>query len=200
MALRHVEGLPCRGVDLTLRIYVTSHGRRAEIPLGDEGELDGPFFPGVERSVPFSICRAGSEFTAEAIAGPYRVSGPVQPGGENCEGAIRETSVDFTRRPGTKQFGITPLDPVTHTVSFLIDVPRRTDIRVTVQAGITPFLEVLDRRKREACRHIAGRDSCRVDYGLLGEGARDRWTVFVHKASEGRAHISFAISFIAAKG
>jgi hypothetical protein len=39
-----------------------------------------------------------------------------------------------------------------------------------------------------------------VDYGLLGEGARERWIVFVHKRSEGRAHVSLAISFIAARG
>ena len=35
---------------------------------------------------------------------------------------------------------------------------------------------------------------------LIEEGARDQWTVFVHKRSEGRAHISFAISFIPATG
>jgi hypothetical protein len=37
-----------------------------------------------------------------------------------------------------------------------------------------------------------------TDYGPLGEGARDRWTVFVHKRSDGRTHISFAISFVPA--
>jgi hypothetical protein len=161
--------------------------------------LDGDYSQGVEQSVPFSICSAGSEFTTEAIAGPYRAIGDVQPGGENCEGAIREVAIDFGRRPGTLQFRITPLDPVTHNVSFLIDLPRRTDVRVTAQAGSGPFLEVLDRGRRDSCRHIAGRDSCLTDYGPLGEGARDRWTVFVHKRSDGRAHISFAISFVPAE-
>jgi hypothetical protein len=199
VALRHVEGPPCQA-DLTLRVFVTSHGRRSETPLLDGAVLDGAYSQGVERSVPFSICRAGSEFTAEAIAGPYRATGDVQPGGENCEAAIREVAVDFGRRPGTIQFRITPLDPVTHAVSFLIDLPRRTDVRVTAQAGAGPFLEVLDRGQRESCRHIAGRDSCLTDYGPLGEGARDRWTISVHKRSEGRAHISFAISFVPADG
>jgi hypothetical protein len=200
VSLRHVNGPPCQARDLTLRIFVTTHGRRSEIPLGDERVLDGAYSSSVERSVPFSVCRAGSEFAAEALAGPYRVSAPVEPGGENCEAAIREVSVDFGRQPGSRQFRVTPLDPATHTVSFLIDVPRRADIRVTVQAGISPFLEVLGRRKRERCRHVAGRDSCRIDYGLLGEGARDTWTVFVRKRSVGRAHVSFAISFIGARG
>jgi hypothetical protein len=200
VALRHVDGPPCQAADLTLRIFVTSHGRRSEIPLRDEGVLDGAYSPGVERSVPFSICRAGSEFTAEAIAGPYRAIEDVQPGGENCEGAIREVAVDLGREPGTVLFRITPLDPVTHTVSFLIDLPSRADVRVTAQAGAGPLLEVLGGGQRDSCRHIADRDSCVTDYGLLGEGARDRWTVFVHKRSEGRAHISFAISFIPAVG
>jgi hypothetical protein len=197
VALRHVAGQPCQALDLTLRVYVTSHGRRSEIPLGAEAALDGTLSPGSERSVPFSICRAGSEFMAEASAGPYRASGPVQPGGENCESAIREQTVDLGRQPGTKELRLTPLDPVTHTTSFLIDLPRRADIRVTVQAGTGPFLEVIDSGMRDSCRHIGGRDSCMVDYGLLGEGARERWTVFVHKRSEGRAHVSLAISFIA---
>jgi hypothetical protein len=200
VSLRHVDGPPCQAVDLTLRVYVTTHGRRSEIPLGDEGVLDGAYSHSVERSVPFSICRGGSGFTAEAIAGPYKVSREVQPGGENCEGAIREVSVDFGPQPDTKQFRVTPLDPVTHTVSFLVDLPRRTDVRVTAQAGSGPLLEVLDRAQRDSCRHIAGRDSCLIDYGLLGEGARDQWTVFVHKRSQGRAHISFAISFIGVRG
>jgi hypothetical protein len=200
VALRHVDGPPCQATDLTLRVYVRSHGRRSEIPLGDEAVLDGVYSASFERSVAFSICKAGSGLTAEAIAGPYRVSGPVQPGGLNCQGAIREVSLNFGRQPGTRQFRITPLDPVTHTVSFLVDVPRRTDIRVTAQAGAGPFLKVLDRRQRDDCRHIAGRDSCRIDYGLMGEGARAQWTVVVHKRSQGRAHVSFAISFIAANG
>jgi hypothetical protein len=198
VALRHVHGPPCQA-DLNLRVFVTSHGRRSEIPLGDEDVLDGAYSPRVERSVPFSICRGGSGLTAEAIAGPYRAIGEVQPGGENCEAAIREVAIDFGRRPGTIQFRITPLDPVTHNVSFLIDLPRRTDVRVTAQAGSGPFLEVLDRGRRDSCRHIAGRDSCLTDYGPLGEGARDRWTVFVHKRSDGRTHISFAISFVPAE-
>jgi hypothetical protein len=198
VALRHVESPPCQA-DLTLRVFVTSHGRRSETPLLDGAVLDGAYAQGVERSVPFSICRAGSEFTAEAIAGPYHAIGEVQPGGENCEGAIREVAVDFGRRPGTIQFRITPLDPVTHTASFLIDLPRRTDVRVTAQAGeVGPLIEVLDRGQRDSCRHIAGRDSCLTKYGLLGESARDQWTVSVHKRSEGRAHISFAISFVPA--
>jgi hypothetical protein len=200
VSLRHVEGPPCQAVNLTLRVNVTTHGRRTEIPLRDEGVLDGAYSPSVERSVPFSICRAGSKFTAEAIAGPYRAIGDVQPGGENCEGAIREVAVDLGRPPGIKRFRITPLDPITHTASFLIDLPRRTDVRVTAQAGAGPSLEVLDQRQRDSCRHIAGRDSCLTNYGLLGEAARDRWTVFVHKRSEGRAHISFAISFVPADG
>jgi hypothetical protein len=200
VSLRHVDGPPCQAVDLTLRVYVTTHGRRSEIPLGDESVLDGVYASSVERSVPFSICRSGSGFTAEAIAGHYKVSREVQPGGENCEGAIREVSVDFGPQPDTKQFRVTPLDPVTHTVSFLIDLPRRTDVRVTAKAGSGPFLEVLDRTERASCRHIAERDSCLIDYGLLGEGARDQWTVFVHKRSQGRAHISFAISFIGVRG
>ncbi len=199
VSLRHVDGPPCQVVDLTLRVYVTTHGRRSEIPLGDEDVLDGAYSPRAERSVPFSICRGGSGLTAEAIAGPYRAIGEVQPGGENCEAAIREVAIDFGRRPGTIQFRITPLDPVTHNVSFLIDLPRRTDVRVTAQAGSGSFLEVLDRGQRDSCRHIAGRDSCLTDYGPLGEGARDRWTVFVHKRSDGRAHISFAISFVPAE-
>lgn len=198
VGLRHVNGPACQAADLTLRVYVTSDGHRSEIPLGQESVLDDAYTPGLERVVPFSICRAEPNLLAEAIAGPYRVSGRVQPGGENCRGAVREVGVNLGRPPGTKKFRITPLDPVTHVVSFLIDVPRRTDIRVTVQAGAGPFLEVLDRRRRDACRHIAGRDSCKIDYGLLGDGARDQWTVFVHKRSEGRAHVSFAISFIPA--
>src|SRR6187200_43129 len=107
VSLRHVDGPPCQAVDLTLRVYVTTHGRRSEIPLGDEGVLDGAYSHSVERSVPFSICRGGSGFTAEAIAGPYKVSREVQPGGENCEGAIREVSVDFGPQPDTKQFRVT---------------------------------------------------------------------------------------------
>ena len=162
--------------------------------------LDGAYSHSVERSVPFSICRGGSGFTAEAIAGPYHAIRAVQPGGENCEGAMREVAVDFGRRPGTIRFRITPLDPVTHTVSFLVNLPRRTDVRVTAQAGSGPLLEVLDRAQRDSCRHTGGRDSCLIDFGLLGEGARDRWTVSVHKRSEGRAHISFAISFIGVRG
>jgi hypothetical protein len=127
--------------------------------------LDGAYSHSVERSVPFSICRGGSGFTAEAIAGPYHAIRAVQPGGENCEGAMREVAVDFGRRPGTIRFRIR-----------------------------------LDRAQRHSCRHTGGRDSCLIDFGLLGEGARDRWTVSVHKRSEGRAHISFAISFIGVRG
>jgi len=199
-ALRHVSGPPCRAVDLTLRVYVTSDGQQSEIPLGDEGVLDGEISPGVERSVPFSICTAGSEFTAEAIAGPYRASAPVQPGGKNCEAAMREVSVDLGREPGAMQFRITPVDPATHTTSFVIDFPRRANLRVTAQAGSGPFLDVLDTRQRASCRSIVPRVSCVLDYGLLGEGARERWTIFVHKRSEGRAHVSFAISFVPQDG
>jgi hypothetical protein len=65
VSLRHVDGPPCQAVDLTLRVYVTTHGRRSEIPLGDESVLDGVYASSVERSVPFSICRSGSGFTAE---------------------------------------------------------------------------------------------------------------------------------------
>jgi hypothetical protein len=199
VALRHVQGPPCQA-DLDLRVLVTSHGGRSETLLRDGAVLDGDYSQGVEQSVPFSICSAGSEFTTEAIAGPYRAIGDVQPGGENCEGAIREVAIDFGRRPGTLQFRITPLDPVTHNVSFLVDLPRRTHVRVTAQAGEAgPLLKVLDRGQRDSCRHIAGRDSCLTDYGPLGEGARDRWTVFVRKRSDGRAHISFAISFVPAE-
>lgn len=196
VALRHVQGPACQAVDLTLRIYVTSHGRRSELPLGGEDVLDGLSAPNVERSVPFSICMPGSEFTAEAIAGPYRASAPVQPGGANCEAAIREVSVDLGPEPGSMQFRITPIDPVTHTTSFVIDFPRRTDLRVTAQAGSGPFLEVLDSRRRGDCRRVGSRSSCVVDFGPLGEGAREIWTIFVHKRSVGRAHVSFAISFV----
>jgi hypothetical protein len=200
VALRHVGGPPCQASDLRLRVYITADGQRSEIPFGQESVLDGGMSPGVERLVPFSICLAEPLLTAEAFAGPYTAKAEVRPGGENCRGAIREVAVNLGPGRATKQFRVVPLDPVTHTVSFLIDVPRRTDIRVTAQAGHGPFLEVLDRARRHDCRHIGGRDSCRVDYGLLGEAARDQWTVFVHKRTQGRAHISFAISFVPANG
>ena len=160
--------------------------------------LDGALSPNVERSVPFSICSPGSEFTAEAISGPYRVSGPVEPGGENCEAAIREVSVDLGRRPGTMEFHITPLDPVTHTTSFVIDFPRSADLSVSARAGSGSLLQVLDTRRPGRCRHIGDRMSCVVDYGPLGEAAGERWAIFVHKRSAGRAHVSFAISFVPA--
>ena len=98
------------------------------------------------------------------------------------------------------EFRISPLDPVTHTTSFVIDFPRSANLRVTAQAGSGPFLEVLDTRRRAGCRRIGPRVSCVVDYGLLGEGARERWTIFVQKRSEGRAHVSFAISFVPQDG
>jgi hypothetical protein len=47
VALRHVHGPPCQA-DLNLRVFVTSHGRRSEIPLGDEDVLDGAYSPRVE--------------------------------------------------------------------------------------------------------------------------------------------------------
>lgn len=199
-ALRHVGGPPCQASDLRLRVYITTDGERSEIPFGQESVLDGAMSPSVERLVPFSICLAEPRLTAEAVAGPYTARAEVRPGGENCRGAIREVAVNLGRRPGTKQFRVVPLDPVTHTVSFLIDLPHHTNVRVAAQAGHGPFLEVLDRARRHDCRHIEDRDSCRIDYGLLGEAARDQWTIFVHKRSEGRAHISFAISFIPATG
>ena len=200
VVLRHVGGPPCQASDLRLRVYITADGERSEIPFGQESVLDGAMSPGVERVVPFSICPAEPLFTAEAFAGPYTATAKVRPGGENCRGAIREVAVNLGPGRGTKQFRVVPLDPVTHTVSFLIDLPHRTDIRVTVRAGHGPFLGVLDRARRQDCRHLGRRDSCRVDYGLLGEGARGQWKVFVRKRTQGRAHISFAISFMPATG
>jgi hypothetical protein len=195
-SLRHVKGEPCRGADLDLRVFVTTDGRRSEIPLGDAAVLDGDYSPGVERSVPFSICNAGSDFIAEATAGPYEASAQVQPGGGNCESAIRELSVDLGREPGTVEVEVAPLDPVTHTTSFVIDFPRRADLRVTAKAGSGALLRVLDTRRPARCGPVGPRESCVVDFGPLGEAARERWTIFVHKRSTGRAHVSFAVSFI----
>src|SRR5262245_32992065 len=175
VSLRHVKGASCRAAGLNLRVFVTSDGHRAGVPLGNAADLDGDYPPGVERSVPFSFCKAGSNFIADATAAPYRASGPVQPGGVNCEGAIREMSVDLGREPGTVELRVAPLDPVTHKTSFVIDFPRRADLRVLLKAGDRPILEVPDTRRPARCRPIGSRGSCEIDYEPLGKRARKRW-------------------------
>lgn len=98
---------------------------------------------------------------------------------------------------GTRRFAVSPLDTATHEVSFSVDLPHSAQVRIAVRTKGGPDFTVLNPASRKHCRRIGGRDSCLVRFGLLGKDFFGPWTVVVHKASPGRAHISLAIAFIA---
>jgi hypothetical protein len=200
VALRHVQGPPCHRSPLVLRAAVVdSRGKSSRLPLGDARRLGGDFTPGFEQLAILSSCGdAPLPSTIEASAGPYSIRGKGEFGtGTGCESIQYERTVDLGARPGTRRFVVLPLDTRTHEVSFAIDLPRASRVHVTIRTKGGPDLTVLAPAGREDCRRVGGRASCLVRFGLLGKRFFEPWTVVVRKTSPGRAHISFAIAFVA---
>lgn len=198
VALRHVAGPACRRSPLTLRaVVVDSRGMRSRLPLADERILQGDFTPGLEQVVVLSSCGdTALPSTVEASAGPYSTRGQGR-FGTGCGSIQYERVVEIGASRGTRRFAVSPLDTATHEVSFSVDLPRSAQVRIAVRTKGGPDFTVLNPAGRKHCRRIGGRDSCLVRFGLLGKDFFGPWTVVVHKASPGRAHISLAIAFIA---
>lgn len=198
VALRHVAGPPCHRSPMALRVVVVdSRGMRSRLPLADERILQGDFTPGLERVVVLSSCGdAAFPSTVEASAGPYSTRGQGR-FDTRCGSIQYERVVDIGASRGTRRFAVSPLDTATHEVSFSIDLPRSAQVRVAVRTKGGPDFTVLNPAGRDDCRRIGGRDSCLVRFGLLGKRFFAPWSIVVRKTSLGKAHISFAIAFVA---
>lgn len=198
VALRHVAGPPCHRSPMALRVVVAdSRGRRSRLPLADERILQGDFTPGLERVVVLSSCGdAALPSTVEASAGPYSTRGQGR-FGTGCGSVQYERVVEIGASRGTRRFAVSPLDTATHEVSFVVDLPRSAQVRIAVRTKGGADFTVLDPAGREHCRRIGGRDSCLVRFGVLGKRFFAPWTIVVRKNSLGKAHISFAIAFVA---
>jgi hypothetical protein len=196
VALRHVEGEPCRVSGTTLEITVEdSRGRLSAVPLGDEADLSGDYSPGFERVAFFNACRGEGFLDATATAGPWSATSRIQPGALPCISAVQRRVVRLGRGRDSGAVYLQAFNPATHSFTVRATIPRSARIHVFVDtASGLRFRVINDARRQEFCHRRNGSDACIVPFAANEAERPGGWTVWVRKSSPAPAEVRLSIT------